>query len=110
MRYLKEDDVVPGNVIPITLSGTFEGYAELIEPVNEGTTLLNGKRGGSVNVRQRWLIEWVQPDKVDPKDMNSDYFNQRMLAGKRTHRNVEFRKYRSWKEYWYSEGRFKTEE
>lgn len=111
MYILEEDDVYKGSIVPIYMNNELEGYAVLIKADGRKQSFM--EQGGDeedsslVYVRQRWLIEWAAVDDIKETMDKGTFWNQRMLSGKRTHRNISWVGALSWEEYSYIHGGLK---
>jgi hypothetical protein len=109
--YLKEDEVFEGSIVPMYLNDKFEGYGQLVEIAGDRISFMdlkNDEDDGIVCVRQRWLIEWVNPNRLeDYKISYRKRWNQRYLKGGRTHRYIKYIAAESWEQYSYKFGGIK---
>jgi len=79
MNHLSHTEIWPGNILK-----TEEGYIELLEPCDEGKTFV---RGSHTLISQRWLVRFPYPDQIPGFDIKKN-FDQKILAGKKTHRKI----------------------
>jgi len=108
VHYLKEKEVIPGLTTKIYSNDKFEGYAELIEPFGPWNSYIVNTNG-PVYAKQRWLIQWIDPNEQDLDLNKEEMFTQRYLSGKRCHRNIHFEACKTWKKYWHKYGRLKKQ-
>lgn len=101
MEHLDEDQVEPGRIVRLD-----EGYAKLIQSDGDTESYMEDTEG-PVFVKQRWLIEWADISELG--DISTEeYWNQRYLTGKRTHRYVHWYGAVSWEQYAYQHGPLKS--
>lgn len=81
------NDVGIGKIIRLERNNVFEGYALLLEPLDEGNTQLIGGQD-KLYVKQRWSIRWIDPDEL-PGDLPPDEnITQKILKNRFTHRYI----------------------
>jgi len=85
MKYFEKSAIAEGKLVMLTRKDRYEGWCELIEPVDEGMTFYEGNK---LLLKQRWLVEWVAVDRIQDFLQDGDRITQHNLAGKRTHRTI----------------------
>lgn len=67
---------------------SYIGYAVLVEPMDEGVTVVEGKENEFDNdwvfLKQKWKVEYVREDQLPPFCSDEEIFSQKYLEGKQT--------------------------
>lgn len=98
MNYLTDKaDIEPGAILKVYVNERFEGWARLLDKAKQRyDTFIDNN---IVYVRERWRIQFIEPELV-PKDMNAnELWNQRSLQGVITHRYFVYFGERTWELY-----------
>lgn len=107
VHYLKKEDVVEGNIVPIYYKEQLEGFANLVNPEGDKTSFMvasNKDEDGPIYVKQRWLIKWATLDDIPNYLSTPQQWTQRSLSGKLTHRYISHLECTSWEQYSYRYG------
>lgn len=87
----KQVALIPGQLIRVCKNedcSKYIGYGVLIEPMEDSTTLIEGKENEFDNdwvyVKQKWKVEYVREDQLPPFCSEEEIFSQKYLEGKET--------------------------
>lgn len=95
MRVYEDKDLEKGSVLPIYIiinnKELLEGYARLIEYCGSGLTQMSDNPNDeNLYVKQRWLVEFIDPSTIKDEFNNKLYITQTNLKGFKTHRNFAY--------------------
>lgn len=96
-RLLEKRFMTRGHIIKIYSDDEctkFMGYAELVKPINQGSTFIMDEErfyeDEEVYFAQRWMVRFLRPDDLPPFTDKYQLLNQKFIQGRETNREFYY--------------------